>query len=96
MKNLTDTETLLFVGFFVLCVCVIFMLGLCLKNGCLYRLRHRGEHHPESITPRFPFQLHRPSSAIVPSPNVIDDKQSTIWVDSGLPEERPKAFLRQP
>gem|GEM_PF-2775981 len=94
MKNLTDTETLLFVGFFVLCLCIIFMLGLCLKHGCLYRLRHKG-HHAESITPNVSFQLHRQSSITHLSPRVVDNRQSTIWVDTALSEERPKTSFRQ-
>ena len=91
MQNLTDTETLLFVGFFILCACVIFMVSLCLKHGCLYRLRHK-ETHAGEAEPSFSVRLHRPSSVLAPL-QPIDKKQApVIWVDSSLQEERPKAF----
>ncbi len=83
MKNLTDTETLLFIGFIVLCVCVVFMLGLCIRHGCLYRFRQKEGHAPGSVPP-FSLRLQRTSSVIATPTQALDKKPAAaaVWVDS--------------
>jgi len=85
MQNLTDSEMLLFVGFLVLCVCVLFMWKLCLKHGCLRRL-HNSESHTNPIEQNFASRLYRPSSPNLSNPAVA--KKKHIWVDTSLKDEK--------
>lgn len=93
MQNLTDSELSLFIGFLVLCVCVLFMLRLCFKHSCLHRRSH-SENHVDSPNQNFSTQLYRPSPPNIPNistPQVAKKKQ--IWVDTTLKDERQNTLI---
>ncbi|CAK0742779.1 hypothetical protein CCP3SC5AM1_1120009 [Gammaproteobacteria bacterium] len=85
MQNLTDSETFLFIGFFVLCVCVLFVLGMCFRHGFFRKLRHE-EAQTETSTLSFSERLYRRSSINVSAPPAAKNKN--IWVDTKIKHER--------
>jgi len=78
MQNLSSLETLLLFTFVVLLVAILFVVGMCLRHGCLNRLS-RSEDPNEEVPIPTRFQRLTTNHAIAPR------KESTlpkVWVDS--------------
>ncbi|CAK0774235.1 hypothetical protein CCP3SC1AL1_700010 [Gammaproteobacteria bacterium] len=78
MQNLSSLEILLLFTFVVLLVAILFVVGMCLRHGCLNRLS-RSEDPNEEVPIPARFQRFAPNRTVAPRK---ESPLPKVWVDN--------------